>query len=608
MNASIPGKPKYCDMVMKGGITSGVVYPTAICELAKQYQFRNIGGASAGAIAAAAAAAAEFGRQNHNSDSFTQLGKLPDEFGAPGFLPKLFTPSGATRSAFNILLGVLDVPSISGKDVGFVLGTLRQFWFSTLIGPAAGLVAVIILSSAGDFDALSTRQHVATGALDVFWIIAGITVLVGLRLAFHTARAIVRNGFGLSNGLSAKGTGTAPLTNWMYALFNRLAGLPTDRPLVFGDLWMGRLLKEGEQPDPGVERAINLEVVTTNLTHLSPYTVPFRHETFYFDPREWAVLFPREVVSWMKAHAGTLDRAVVCEGRALLPLPRPAKLPIVVAARLSLSFPGLVSAVPLYAVDFSLKRNQEPAGPFEADRCWFSDGGICSNFPIHFFDSPLPSWPTFAINLKEPHPDHPKDLVWLPSGNGSGVLASMKRFSQKGTPLAHLVEFVGAILSTMLDWRDNLQTRMPGYRNRIVHISLHKHEGGLNLTMPKELIENLTTRGALAGVKLREDFNWPQHVWARYRTTMCMAEHYLETFSKSYKNPFSEDSRIRKWLNGTATEPTPGYAWGSEAEKTFAAAETERLAGLIDDWNAKGNSFCETAPKSPPDLRSQPRL
>ena len=40
------------DMVMKGGITSGVVYPLAVCELAKQYRFRNLGGSSAGGIAA----------------------------------------------------------------------------------------------------------------------------------------------------------------------------------------------------------------------------------------------------------------------------------------------------------------------------------------------------------------------------------------------------------------------------------------------------------------------------------------------------------------------------------------------------------------------------
>ena len=49
------GSPtRTCDIVMKGGITSGVVYPHAICELAKTYRFVQVGGTSAGAIAAAA--------------------------------------------------------------------------------------------------------------------------------------------------------------------------------------------------------------------------------------------------------------------------------------------------------------------------------------------------------------------------------------------------------------------------------------------------------------------------------------------------------------------------------------------------------------------------
>ena len=43
------GSPRAeCDMVMKGGITSGVVYPKAVSHLAKRYHFRNIGGTSAG--------------------------------------------------------------------------------------------------------------------------------------------------------------------------------------------------------------------------------------------------------------------------------------------------------------------------------------------------------------------------------------------------------------------------------------------------------------------------------------------------------------------------------------------------------------------------------
>ena len=53
---------RYCDLVMKGGITSGVVFPKAIAKLATRYRFCNIGGTSAGAIAAAAAAAAEYRR------------------------------------------------------------------------------------------------------------------------------------------------------------------------------------------------------------------------------------------------------------------------------------------------------------------------------------------------------------------------------------------------------------------------------------------------------------------------------------------------------------------------------------------------------------------
>lgn len=50
------------DLTMQGGTTSGVVYPLAVCELATRFRFRNVGGASAGAIAAAATAAAEVGR------------------------------------------------------------------------------------------------------------------------------------------------------------------------------------------------------------------------------------------------------------------------------------------------------------------------------------------------------------------------------------------------------------------------------------------------------------------------------------------------------------------------------------------------------------------
>lgn len=92
MDEHDPAHPQYCDLVMKGGVTSGIVYPAAVCALAKDYRFRNIGGTSAGAIAAAATAAAEYGRrQGHGDRSYARLAGLPDEVAGQRLL-ELFRP------------------------------------------------------------------------------------------------------------------------------------------------------------------------------------------------------------------------------------------------------------------------------------------------------------------------------------------------------------------------------------------------------------------------------------------------------------------------------------------------------------------------------------
>ena len=66
----------FCDIVMKGGITSGIVYPPAIKVISDRFTFRNIGGTSAGAIAAAMTAAAEYRRCKGDGGGFT-LGLIP---------------------------------------------------------------------------------------------------------------------------------------------------------------------------------------------------------------------------------------------------------------------------------------------------------------------------------------------------------------------------------------------------------------------------------------------------------------------------------------------------------------------------------------------------
>jgi predicted acylesterase/phospholipase RssA len=85
--ASYDSRELTCDLVMKGGITSGVVYPLAVAELATRYRFRNIGGTSAGAIAAAAAAAAQ---HSDSGAGFVELASLPGRFGSE--LQHVFRP------------------------------------------------------------------------------------------------------------------------------------------------------------------------------------------------------------------------------------------------------------------------------------------------------------------------------------------------------------------------------------------------------------------------------------------------------------------------------------------------------------------------------------
>src|SRR5688572_5299789 len=94
-------KLKECDLVMKGGITSGIVYPPLVSVLKEKYRFRSIGGTSAGAIAAAATAAAEFGR---DTGGFDRLDGLRKELAQGDFLLNLFQPSRPTRPLFNSLL------------------------------------------------------------------------------------------------------------------------------------------------------------------------------------------------------------------------------------------------------------------------------------------------------------------------------------------------------------------------------------------------------------------------------------------------------------------------------------------------------------------------
>ena len=596
---------EYCDLVMKGGITSGVVYPLAVVELARKYHFKNIGGTSAGAIAAAATAAAECRRRHGSDEGFEQLKRLPELLARDGFLLSLFQPDRTTKPLFGIALGLLKARGAPAIVATVLRGLATGYPIPALAGAAIGAIVPALAWYFG-FASLGTA-----GALGSLWMVLFAIVAAAIAAGRDVPTLLRRNWFGLCSGFSrTAAAGQAPLTNWLHGYLNTVAGTSGDAPLTFGDLWNA---PQTNDPVP-TERAVHLEMLTTNLTHGRPYSLPFRDgeaRQFYFSPEEWTAFFPPAVIEHLRVHAAPSAMPPrTAEGLTLSPLPAMEDLPVVVAVRMSLSFPILFAAVPLWAVDYSRTMNtRRTMKPRTAERCWFSDGGISSNFPLRFFDNPLPRWPTFGIDLKPPHPDHPDeaDFVWLPSTNGQGLQPSWNRFDD-GPSGAQLVGFLWAIIDTMQNWHDNMEARMPGYRNRIVHISQKADEGGLDLDMEPAVITRLSDRGRRAGASLRDRFNWDNHAWVRYRSFLAALEVNLGLFGHAYERPAPQDESIWETIRGDAGAPNaPSYAWSSGKQAAFARDMNAALVTMASAVGPSPKTVEGGAPRPEPELRLTPK-
>lgn len=599
---------KYCDLIMKGGVTSGVVYPLAVCELASEYWFKNIGGTSAGAIAAGITAAAECGRRRSGTDAgFKRLARLPNDLRQENFLASLFKPDPNTKKVFEIVLAAMIAKQANRSVKAAVLIKLcRNFSSSFLVGI---FVSPMLTSVLWFFLRGSVLPYVLLGTLSGILLAAYLVLRSALR---DTKVCLHSNFFGFCSGFDPKGQlGEAPLTNWLYKLVNDVANQTAGKPLTFGDLWsappyeMEPEIKDQYRCVEFENRAVNFEVMTTNLTLGCPSRIPFDSKALYFHPGELGGLFPPEVIDWMMTHAPTGARPAQTRNQEkLVPLPEMRDLPVIVAIRMSLSFPILLSAVPLYAVDYTLKKNENLAATEtpEAERNWFSDGGITSNFPIHFFDSPLPRWPTFGIDLKSTHPDHRNEPehVWLPTSNNEGFQPTWNRFETRG-----LLGFAGAIFNVMQNWRDNLQMLIPGYRDRIVHVSNDDREGGLNLRMDADVIERMSDRGRRAGLEILNKFNWENHAWIRYRSTMCCYQNSFERFANSYSHPLPQDQAIWPALKGSGLAPSYHFR---ERQIHWAAESTAEFVGRILKWLEAGEWFCDGAPRPRPELRISPKV
>ena len=599
---------RFCDIIMKGGITSGVVYPAAVCELARSYRFKSIGGTSAGAIAAVLTAAAELGRGKTGS-GFDPLAKLPDELARN--LLSLFQPNRFTRPAFSVLLAGLG-PQPWWRKVPRLLFTLfLRHWPWSLAG--------LLMGWGLDRWLLTVLQaHPSPSAGR--WLgglLIGISTCSAVALGFSVTAylGLAANNFGLCSGFAPPGKRPPPLTTWLADRIDETAGRtdPT-RPLTFGDLWgLPAAASDSEKKDRldhPERREINLEVMTTNLMHSRPYRIPFRDQLFFYKREDFARLFPARIVDWMVGHSAPAKHPAN-QAQGLLHLPPPADLPVVVAARLSLSFPFLLSAVPLYAVDFRRPGNQKAAKEGQAllyERCWFSDGGIGSNFPIHFFDGLLPGRPTFGINLRpfppnddgtevEQAPPNPGDCVQFPQVPQGEVRPAWNRF--RG-----LRGFPGAIVETMQNWVDSTQMRLPGYRDRVVHILLTSSEGGMNLNMDVARVLALSARGRQAGEILTQDFNWDLHRWTRFRTALAQFQQAFAKAAQVYDGKPEQEESFAAFLDRYAAQPKNYPLKHPE----LARPAVEALFAVAKGWQDQGIDFVDGEPRPEPDLRIVPRI
>jgi predicted acylesterase/phospholipase RssA len=618
MNAPTPPESE-CDLVLAGGVTSAVAYTGVIVGLSRTYRFRSLGGTSAGAAAAAAGAIAERSRRiSGKQDPFEAIAGLPgylvttDRRGRTNLF-KLFQPQPATRRGYRVIVSAL---RHTGKDrwlralLSVMWGAVREFWPAAIVGAIPGLWLAVVAAWARFPDGTRPLRGISFGLGLTLAIVLPVCTALAWGL-WSTARAMAKNHFGLCNGMPVPGNDAMALTEMLHGLYNKLAGRDAAQPpVVFGDLW-----------GAGPEREIDLQVITTALDLKRPIRLPNDPgvdplQSFFYDPQEWAALFPAPVMEWLRLHprvGGTL-RVTSDDGRALAPLPEPRNWPVVMAVRLSLSFPGLLSAIPMYVRENEwrgedARDDQAEDVNFTVDKVYFSDGGITSNCPIHLFDAPLPAWPTFGVNLWRIKGDRGSPAqIWMHGGEPPpGAVPFHQRF-----PLAGVSGFIGAIIGTALDWNDSLLRKLPGYRERVVHIGLPPNEGGLNLNMSAADIIALSGAGERAAEEVVRQFlgpstafrfnAWELHRWVRMRSMLAATRQQLLRLSeqspaRTHAYPAYRD------LPKSVPQPPPSFAAAAAAQQAELLMDglTELMARVEADSPVQ--KLNENAPEPAPKLR-----
>ena len=136
---------------------------------------------------------------------------------------------------------------------------------------------------------------------------------------------------------------------------------------------------------------------------------------------------------------------------------------------------------------------------------------------------------------------------------------------------------------------DEAQMRVPGYRERVVHVSLSEEQGGMNLTMDPGVIDRLTKRGRAAGAKLvrrfgeerveGEPLSWRDHRWTRLRSAMPAVAEFLADLAEAYDAELGPDETRYHALLAQGWGPPYAMTAGRRREAHVIFDEVANLEG-----------------------------
>lgn len=491
----------------------------------------------------------------------------------------------------------------------------------------------------------------------------GVIFLHPVCIAIVQVRRLIKlPGAGACNGMRASPENTEGLSEWLYEGIQKAANLPLDKPLTFANLWQapcGPKASDGSQ-EP---RSIDLRMITTCLSHgriyelpliddddavvmfklseLKPYfsTAVIAHLRRVSKPLniDTCLLLRRKIIKrkqdlknsqeelyefklkWRKARKKLKRQFLKPEDKKnglndpdIRQLPS-SDLPIVVAARLSMSCPILFQNMPLIGFNFDVRTED-----IDLVRLWFSDGGIGSNFPIHLFDKPIPRWPTFGVKILDESPrkdSKQKHLqAHIPFGHKDGSDDNLLYPRDKDRVLSRIYKGTGrnflkilfGIYTSTKDGHDQSFVRMPDVRNRVVRVYLNNRAGNaFNLKISsKQIIDLAHDVGAYGGrlaaqaylaqspasTKYKWVNSWQDHRWVRFNMLTEGLRSYLHGFTHAIHldalpGSVHCNSLIEQVLQSTQKPPLSSRSDPSD-EVTLTQDQSTQLLEIINAISA----------------------